>query len=51
MSPIEAEGREKEPIWPIMGRITGKGSAGSGGNETWRIGVEFIIELVGRKVS
>lgn len=47
MSPIEAEGREKEPIWPIMGRITGKGSVGSGGNETWRMGVELIIELVG----
>ena len=24
----------------------GKGSVGSGGNETWRIGVELIIELV-----
>jgi hypothetical protein len=40
---MEAEGREKEPICPIRGRITGKGSAGEGWKETWRTGVVFII--------
>lgn len=43
MSPREAEGREKEPIWPIMGRITGKGSVGEGVKETWRTGVVLTI--------
>lgn len=40
---MEADGREKEPIWPIRGRITGKGSLGDGVKETWRTGVVFII--------
>jgi hypothetical protein len=40
---MEAEGREKEPICPMRGRITGKGSAGEGWKETWRTGVVFII--------
>lgn len=40
---MEAEGREKEPICPIRGRITGKGSVGEGWKETWRTGVVFII--------
>lgn len=43
MSPKEADGREKDPIWPIMGRITGKGSVGEGEKETWRTGLVLII--------
>jgi hypothetical protein len=39
---MEAEGREKEPICPIRGRMTGKGSV-EGVKETWRTGVVFII--------
>lgn len=38
-----AEGLEKEPICPIKGRITGKGSVGEGWKETWRTGVVFMI--------
>lgn len=43
MSPKEAEGREKDPIWPIMGRITGNGSVGEGVNEMWRTGVLLMM--------
>ena len=43
MSPREADGREKEPIWPIMGKMTGKGSVDEGVNETWRTGVVLMI--------
>lgn len=31
-----------EPIWPIKGRITGKGSVEAGEKETWRTGVVLI---------
>jgi hypothetical protein len=40
---MEADGRAKEPICPIKGRITGKGSVGDGMKETWRTGVVFTI--------
>ena len=33
----------KEPIWPIKGRITGKGSDGDGVKDTWRTGVVLTI--------
>ena len=31
-----------EPICPIRGSITGKGSVGAGVKETWRTGVVLI---------
>lgn len=43
MSPRVEEGRAKEPICPIMGRMAGNGSVGEGVNETWRTGVVFMI--------
>jgi hypothetical protein len=33
----------KDPICPIIGRMTGNGESGDGVNETWRTGVVFII--------
>jgi hypothetical protein len=41
-SPTSALGLSKEPIWPIMGRIAGKGLLG-GWKETCSIGHEFTI--------
>jgi hypothetical protein len=40
---MEADGRAKEPICPIRGRMTGNESVGEGVKETWRTGVVFII--------
>ena len=40
---MDADGREKEPIWPMRGRMTGKGSVGEGWKDTWRTGVVFIM--------
>lgn len=37
-----AEGWEKDPIWPIRGKITGKGEEG-GLKETWRTGEVLIM--------
>lgn len=42
---MEADGRLKEPIWPISGRMMGKGDEGLL-NETWRTGVVLMMEWI-----
>lgn len=42
-----AEGKSKEPIWPIMGRMVGKGSSGPGLNDTLRTLESLMMEWMG----
>lgn len=42
MSPREAEGRKKEPICPIRGRMAGKGSVGAGVKDCCTISDAFL---------
>lgn len=42
----EEDGLSKEPMWPIMGRLVGKGSVllGRGRNETCKMGAVLTME-------